>query len=82
MDQAIQIANSQKPGKVLQCSLDAEHWKEPGVLAEDSFVFYRVLLVANDEVDTGVITHVWVNAIDGSIIKTEKELPRKREPQQ
>ena len=23
-------------------------------------------------------THVWVNAIDGTIIKTEKELPRKR----
>ena len=22
-------------------------------------------------------THVWVNAIDGTIIKTEKELPRK-----
>jgi hypothetical protein len=21
--------------------------------------------------------HIWVNAIDGSIIKTEKELPRK-----
>jgi hypothetical protein len=25
-------------------------------------------------------THVLVNAIDGTIIKTEKELPRKREP--
>ena len=81
MDQAIQIANSVKPGKVLQCSLDAEHWKEPGVLAEDSYVFYRVLLVANDEVDTGVVTHVWVNATDGSIIRTEKELPRRKEPQ-
>jgi len=77
MDQAIQIATSQKPGKVLQCSLDAEHWKEPGVLAEDGLVFYRVILVANDEVETGAVTHVWVNAVDGSVIRTEKELPRK-----
>ena len=77
MDQAIQIATSQKPGKVLQCSLDAEHWKEPGVLAEDGIVFYRVILVANDEVETGAVTHVWVNAVDGSVIRTEKELPRK-----
>jgi len=82
MDQAIQIATSQKPGKVLECSLDAEHWKEPGVLADDSYVFYRVLLVASDEVESGAITHLWVNATDGSIIKVEKELPRRREPQQ
>jgi len=81
MDQAIQIATSQKPGKVLQCSLDAEHWKEPGVLAEDGIVFYRVILVANDEVESGGVTHVWVNAVDGSIIRTEKELPRKQRQQ-
>ena len=78
MDQAIQIATSQQPGKVLLCSLDASHWEAPGKLANDGFVFYRVIIA--NEGDVGA-THVWVNAIDGTIIKTEKELPRKqREP--
>ena len=77
MDQAIQIATSQQPGKVLECHLDASHWKEPGKLAEDGFVFYRVI-IANENSEGA--THVWVNAVDGSIIKTEKELPRKRMP--
>ena len=81
MDQAIQIATSQKPGKVLECTLEGEHWKEPGVLAEDGIVFYRVLLVGTDDVETGAVTHVWVNAIDGSVMKTEKELPRKERPE-
>ena len=76
MDQAIQIATSQQSGKVLLCSLEATHWKEPGKLADDGFVFYHVI-IANE--NTEGATHVWVNAIDGSIIKTEKELPRKRE---
>ncbi|HEY9501761.1 MAG TPA: M56 family metallopeptidase [Pyrinomonadaceae bacterium] len=75
MDQAIQIATSQYPGKVLQCSLDAEKWEEPGKLAADGVVFYRVV-VANDVPEAG-LTHVWVNAVDGSIIKTEKEIPRR-----
>ena len=78
MDQAIQIAASQQSGKVLLCSLDASHWEAPGKLANDGFVFYRVIIA--NEGDVGA-THVWVNAIDGTIIKTEKELPRKqREP--
>jgi len=77
MDQAIQIATSQKPGNVLQCSLDAEHWEEPGKLAKDGFVFYRVVLVSTEDIETGASTHVWVNAVDGTIIRTEKELPRK-----
>ena len=76
MDQAIQIATSQNPGKVMECSLEATHWKEPGKLADDGFVFYHVM-IANENSEGA--THVWVNAIDGSIIKTEKELPRKRE---
>ncbi len=76
MDQAIQIATSQQAGKVLFCSLDANHWEAPGKLANDGFVFYRVIIA--NEGDPGA-THVWVNAIDGTIIKTEKELPRKRE---
>jgi beta-lactamase regulating signal transducer with metallopeptidase domain len=77
MDQAIQIATSQQPGKVLECSLNASHWKELGKLADDGFVFYRVI-IANENSEGATL--VWVNAVDGSIIKTEKELPRKRQP--
>ena len=73
----VYVATSQQPGKVLECNLDASHWKEPGKLAEDGFVFYRVI-IANENSEGA--THVWVNAVDGSIIKTEKELPRKRMP--
>ena len=74
MDQAIQIATSQTPGKVLLCSLEAKGWEKPGKLANDGMVFYHVMIA--NEGDVGA-THVWVNAIDGTIIKTEKELPRK-----
>ena len=76
MDQAIQIATSQQAGKVIVCSLEAKGWEEPGKLAKDGIVFYHVMIA--NEGEPGA-THVWVNAIDGSIIKTEKELPRKRE---
>ena len=75
MDQAIQIATSHQSGKVLFCSLDANHWEAPGKLANDGFVFYRVVIA--NEAEAGA-THVWVNAVDGTIVKTEKELPRKR----
>ena len=74
MDQAIQIATSQQPGKVMFCNLDASHWEAPGKLAKDGFVFYRVVIA--NESDCGT-TMLWVNAIDGTILKTEKELPRK-----
>src|ERR1044072_4042776 len=78
MDQEIQIATSQQPGKVLLCSLEASHWEAPGKLANDGFVFYHVMIA--NEGDVGD-ENIWVKAIDGSIIKTEKELPRKqREP--
>ena len=76
MDQAIQIATSQQPGKVLECSLNANHWKEPGKLADDGFVFYHVVIATENTEGT---THILVNAVDGAIIKTEKELPRKRQ---
>jgi len=79
MDQAIQIATSQFPGKVLNCNLDADRWEEPGKLAKDGIVFYEVIIA--DEVVSGGITRVAVNAVDGSIIKSGKELPRKRSPQ-
>jgi uncharacterized membrane protein YkoI len=74
MDQAIQIATSQTPGKVLECTLNAERWEEPGKLAKDGYIFYHVIIA--DE-SSPAATHVLVNAVDGSIIKTEKELPRK-----
>ena len=75
MDQAIQIATSQVPGKVMTCNLDADKWEEPGKLAKDGVVFYRVVIA--DETNPGAATHVWINAVDGSLIKTERELPRK-----
>lgn len=78
MDQAIQIATSQQAGKVMLCSLEATRWKEPGKLADDGFVFYHVM-IANENSEGA--THIWVNAIDGSIVKTEKELPRKARPE-
>ncbi|HEY2961317.1 MAG TPA: M56 family metallopeptidase [Pyrinomonadaceae bacterium] len=75
MDQAIQIATSQTPGKVLECSLNADKWEEPGKLAKDGVVFYHVVIA--DETSAGA-THVLVNAVDGLIMKTEKELPHKQ----
>ena len=77
MDQAIQIATSQQPGKVLECSLNGEHWEEPGKLAKDGYVFYHVIIVSGDDADEGAANHVLVNAIDGTIIRNETELPRK-----
>jgi bla regulator protein blaR1 len=76
MDQAIQIATSQSPGKVLECSLNGEHWEEPGKLAKDGIIFYHVVILSPDE-NEAATNHVLVNAVDGTIIKTEKELPRK-----
>ena len=72
MDQAIQIATSQQPGKVLACSLVGEHWEAPGKLAKDGMVFYHTVIVSGDEANP-VTTHVLINAMDGSVIKTEKE---------
>jgi beta-lactamase regulating signal transducer with metallopeptidase domain/uncharacterized membrane protein YkoI len=76
MEQAIQIATSQTPGKVINCALDVDRWEEPGKIAKDGKIFYRVIVVTGEENNT-VSHHIWVNAIDGTIIKTEKELPRK-----
>ena len=80
MEQAIQIATSQQPGKVLECTLIGERWEEPGKLAKDGQVLYHVVIA--DEVNPGT-THVLVNAADGTIFKTEKELPRRmRSPEE
>jgi uncharacterized membrane protein YkoI len=74
MDQAIQIATSHTPGKVLFCSLEADKWEEPGKLAKDGTVFYQVII--GDE-SGGPATHTAINAVDGTIITSSKEPPRR-----
>jgi uncharacterized membrane protein YkoI len=72
MDQAIQIATSSQPGKVLSCSLVGEHWEAPGKLAKDGMVLYHTVIISGDETNP-VTTHVLINAFDGTVIKVEKE---------
>jgi TonB family protein len=68
MDRAIQIATSQVPGKVLACSLGKDGDK----------VFYHVVIITS-EGDKSTATYVWVSAVDGQILKTEKEERREEE---
>jgi TonB family protein len=68
MDRAIQIATSQVPGKVLACSLGRDGDK----------LFYHVVIISGDG-DKSTATYVWVSAIDGQILKTEKEERREKE---
>jgi len=68
MDQAVQIATGQFPGTALQCDLIGER--------EDK-VYYHVMILSGEQGNTA-ITHVMVSAIDGTIVKTDKELPRKQ----
>lgn len=72
IDQAIQIATSQQPGKVLACSLVGEHWESLGKLAKDGKVLYHTVIISGDEANP-VTTHVLINAMDGTVFKTEKE---------
>ena len=72
MDRAIQIATSQTPGKVLECSLVGERWEAPGKLGKDSLVLYHVVILSGDDASP-VTYHVLVNALDGTIFKTSKE---------
>ena len=72
MEQAIQIATSRQPGKVLACSLVGEHWEAPGKLAKDARVLYHTVIISGDDANP-VITHVLINALDGSVVKAEKE---------
>jgi len=76
MDQAIQIATSRVPGKVLECSLVGERWKEEGELAKPSLVLYHVVILSGDDANP-VAYHVLINAVDGSLFRTEKEERRK-----
>jgi TonB family protein len=68
MDRAIQIATSLVPGKVLACSLGRDGDK----------IFYHVVIIGGDG-DKSTTTYVWVSALDGQVLKTEKEEPRKEE---
>lgn len=77
MDQAIQIATSKIPGKVLEASLVGERWSGEGELAKPSLVLYHLVILSGDDANPTTI-HVFVNAADGSIVKTERE-ERKRE---
>jgi beta-lactamase regulating signal transducer with metallopeptidase domain/uncharacterized membrane protein YkoI len=61
MTQAIQIATSKYPGTVLQSRLLGER--------EDK-VCYQIMIAVSDG-DKRTIRYVWVNAIDGSILKTQ-----------
>jgi uncharacterized membrane protein YkoI len=69
MEQAIQIATSQNPGSVMQCNLYGER--------EDKVV-YEVIVLTGDEPNLAFM-HVIVSAIDGAILKTEKEMLRTKE---
>jgi TonB family protein len=62
MDRAIQIAVSQYPGKVLAASLGRDGDK----------IFYHLVII-NTEGEKSTTTYVWLSAVDGQILKTEKE---------
>ena len=84
MDQAIQIATSQQPGKVLECSLVGEHWEGEGQLAKPGLVLYHVVILPSEGTSTTTVSgrdgqtytvnlasvHVLINAIDGSVFRT------------
>jgi beta-lactamase regulating signal transducer with metallopeptidase domain/uncharacterized membrane protein YkoI len=81
MDQAIQIATSQNPGKVFECSLVGERWQDPGELAKPSLVLYHVVILSGDE-SKPIRTHVLVNAVDGTIFRTSQEKRRESNNQE
>lgn len=76
MDQAIQIATSKAPGKVFECRLVGERWEVEGDVAKPSLVMYHVVIVSGDDSNPATY-HVMVNALDGSVVRTEKEEPLK-----
>jgi len=56
----------------MECSLVGTRWEAPGKLGKDSLVFYHVVIVTGDEANPSTM-HVMVNAIDGTVVKAEKE---------
>jgi TonB family protein len=79
MDQAIQIATSSSPGKVVSCNLVGERRREDEA-DKPTRVLYHVVILAGDDPEA-VTNHVWVNAVDGSVVKTERELPKRQNPE-
>jgi len=71
MDQAIQIATSQSPGTVLECSLVGQRFDSPEAVAKGDVLYHVVIFPANDS--TNAIIHVMVSATDGRIITINKE---------
>ena len=63
MDRAIQVATSKYPGKVLACTLGRDR---------EGPVFYHIVVIVT-EGDKTTTKHVWVSAVDGTIIKAEDE---------
>ncbi|HYW73210.1 MAG TPA: TonB family protein [Pyrinomonadaceae bacterium] len=80
-DQAIQIATSKTPGKVLECTLIGERWFSQDENAKPSLVLYHVVILSGDE-NAPVTNHVLVNAVDGSIFKAEREERRRENPEE
>jgi len=80
-DQAIQIATSKIPGKVLECSLVGERWSSQDDNAKPSLVLYHVVILSGDE-SAPVTNHVLVNAVDGSIFRAGTEERRKENPEE
>jgi uncharacterized membrane protein YkoI len=70
MEQAIQTATSQQPGKVFECSLVGRRSESPGKLAQDGQVLYHVVILSGYESNL-TATRVFINATDGSVFKTE-----------
>src|SRR5215831_5656316 len=79
MDQAIQIATSKIPGKVLECTLNGERWSSQDDNAKPGMVFYHVVILSGDE-NAPVTNHVLVNALDGSIFRAGTEERRRENP--
>ena len=62
MAQAIQLATYQQPGTVLECRLVRERGE----------VFFNVVVFSGNDVENNA-THMQISAVDGRILKTEKE---------
>jgi uncharacterized membrane protein YkoI len=60
LDQAIQIASSQQPGRAVEGSLRRE----------GDTILYRVVILPGDE---SRATQVFVNALDGKVVSVQKE---------
>ncbi len=70
MDRAIQIATSKYPGKVIACSLGRD---------QEGPVFYHLVIVYVDG-DKRTVKYVWINAMDGAIMKTEEDASKSAAP--